>query len=88
MTDIITGLIADMQVITDASSGASAMIIAIKDLLINAFLGVTSVIASAAVAAKYLPPPDQPGFLSWLHRVINKLAQNSGHAANANKGDS
>lgn len=44
-----------------------------------------SVIGAASIVAKYLPPPENPGFLSRVHKFINQLAMNSGYAENKEK---
>jgi len=46
---------------------------------------VASFIGAASVIAKYLPPPENPGFLALAHKWINALAMNSGYAENKEK---
>jgi len=70
-----------LQQAAQITSSLSSLMDAITALLTSAvsFIGVASVIA------KYLPPPENPGFLSLVHKWINALAMNSGYAENKNQ---
>ena len=70
-----------LQQAAQITSSLSGLMDAITALLTSAvsFIGVASVIA------KYLPPPENPGFLSLIHKWINALAMNSGYAENKNQ---
>jgi hypothetical protein len=55
---------------------------ALSDLL-SAFIAFApKAIAACAVASAFLPPPDQPGLLARVHKAMNALAFNFGHAQN------
>ena len=70
-----------LQQAAQITSSLSGLMDAITALLTSAvsFIGVASVIA------KYLPPPENPGFLSLIHKWINALAMNRGYAENKNQ---
>lgn len=61
--------------ITDTINSMSALNVALT-------LFIPSLMGLAAAIAKYLPPPEAPGFAAKVHRAINWLGQNSGYAEN------
>ncbi len=44
--------------------------------------GSLSIIGSASIIAKFMPPPEGTSFLSKVHKWINTAACNSGYAKN------
>lgn len=74
-----------IQTATDVVSAGSALISAVQNFIVQLLTSAAAVIAASAIVAKYMPPPDRPGILSWLHKMINAAGQNAGHAANATK---
>ncbi|MGZ4955301.1 MAG: hypothetical protein ACXV8Q_09315 [Methylobacter sp.] len=74
-----------IQAATDIVNAGSALISAMQGFVVQLLTSAAAVIAGSAVIAKYLPPPEQPGFLSKLHKIINAAGQNAGYAANARK---
>jgi hypothetical protein len=66
---------------TTAINAFSAMITALTGLLATAVTGFAGVVAACSVIAKYLPPPEN-GKYNGVYKWVNKLAFNSGHAAN------
>ena len=74
-----------IQALTESVQAVSGFIDAIKDLAVSLLTGIASVIASSALIAKYMPPPEGNTLLAKVHKLINSWAQNSGHAANAEK---
>jgi hypothetical protein len=65
----------DITTLTLAINSASSLLDALVDF-------VPKVIATTAVVAAFLPPPDQDNILSKVHRIINLVAFNFKHAAN------
>lgn len=82
MTDPIA-IQAATEVITSATTLTAAIQAFIVQLLTSIGIVLTTGISFAAIAARFMPPPDQPGFMSKLHKFINAAGQNAGHAANA-----
>ncbi len=76
-----------IQAATDVVNAGSAFIAALQGFIVNLLASAASVIAASAVVAKYMPPPNQPGFLSKLHKLINAAAQNAGYASNKDKAE-
>jgi hypothetical protein len=68
---------------TEIINSSKGLISALQGFLEQLLISISAVIAASSVAAKYLPPPDQPGFLSKVHKWINAAAFNSGYATNA-----
>lgn len=46
-----------------------------------------AIVAISAFAAKHLPPPENPGLMAKIHKVINLFGQNSGYAENINNNE-
>jgi len=76
-----------IQTATEVVNSSAGLITAISNFITLAIGSVLSTIGAAATIAKYMPPPDQPGTLSKVHKIINRLGQNAGHAANANQSE-
>jgi hypothetical protein len=72
----MTDPLATIQAATDTVSALSVLI----DTIMST---VPKIISIAAIVATRLPPPSQNSFLSKLHKIINTMAFNFGHATNA-----
>lgn len=70
MSDPVTTI----QTATDVVDSASNLFVAITDM-------VPKLIAASTVLAAFIPKPDSPVMLK-LHRFVNLLAFNFGHASN------
>lgn len=76
MTDPVTAI----QATTLAINSASELLTAIADM-------VPKFVTAATVLAAFLPAPEQVSPLAKLHKLINVLAFNFRHAANASSKD-
>jgi hypothetical protein len=77
----------DLITITLALNNVTALIAAIQGFLVQVSAFIPAMIGVAAVIARFMPPPDQPGKLAKFHKVINSLGMNAGFAANETKGE-
>ena len=44
---------------------------------------VPSIIGACSIIAAFLPPPEMPGKMAKVHKIVNMLAFNFKHATNA-----
>lgn len=72
----------DVLAVTLTLQNLTALVTAVQGFVVQIATSAAAVMGACAVIAKYLPPPEQPGLMAKVHKVINTAACNSGYAEN------